>query len=1106
MFAIIFTGIQIASTRNVEAQEKKSKGLLQRTESHVEGLENYDIRLDKSSRALGRRLEFRNGSSQSASSIADIRESFVLGEKALQNDVPSLKVEYNLDIKIPEVIAPDVRKGVAFLTGPSNRSRVDSLKSFARSNSLLIGMQPNQVDQLKVLTDYTNPNGVLSFTHLTQEINGIPVFRGEIKAGFTKDGEIIRVINNLAPGLDYSNLNDNFGDPLSAVRAAAENIEYKLQRPDVTLNSAVSTDLKAVFGEGDWATTAEKMYFPIEPGVARPAWTVLIWQPVRAFYVTVDAETGTVLWRKNITQDQTTSATYNVYANPNGYINVADSPFPLSPGPIDPSLGTQGAAVARTDQTLIGNEGPLSFNNNGWITDGGDRTDGNAVQAGLDVVSPNGIDTNGEAIEVTPGGRDFQFAYNPYDPNTNTGDNPTGAAFRNGAVTQLFYINNRYHDALYQLGWTEAAFNFQHDNFGRGGAGNDRVSAEAQDFSGTNNANFSTPSDGGRGRMQMYRWTLTSPNIDGDLDADVIVHEFTHGLSNRLHGNAFGLTTNMSGMMGEGWSDFFAHSLLSEPSDPLNGVYSMGGYDTRNLLSGGLGTANYYYGIRRFPKAIMSFTGGPSNRPHNPITFADVDQTSVSYSDGAFAAPISGHLSNTADQVHSGGEVWSAALWEVRAQMINRMGFAGNERSMQVVVDGMKLAPLGPDYIQERDAILAAAGVYGAADVADVWEGFRIRGMGFSATVDTPGNGGGSARVTEAFDTPNVVIMEPGFAVSDAPGDGDTYPEPGEPLTLTVPIENQTGVTINSVTANVNGGPDVSYGNLAHNTTVSRQISYTVPAGAGCGSSITLDININGSGGPRTEQRSFIVGVPNPPATENFDSVTAPALPAGWTAAQTGPGIAFVTQTGAADSAPNSVFTPNRGVSGGQSGATIESGSYAINSDAAVVSFRNNYNTEDSWDGGVLEISINGGSFQDIVTAGGTFIEGGYNGNLGTNQNPLDGRDAWTGSSGGYVDSSAQLPASANGNNVKFRWRFGEDTNTVAPSGTPGWNVDNVEVFTGYTCSFTPSTGSTKFDYDGDSKTDVSIFRPGPGEWWYRRSSDGGNFAAQFGSGTDTIA
>src|SRR5690606_25730394 len=120
---------------------------------------------------------------------------------------------------------------------------------------------------------------------LEQLVNGIPVFRGELKAGFTPDGRIVRVINNLAPGLDYGSLSVDFGDPLRAVQAAATSIKHDFEPGDTTINRAVSTDNTVVFGEGDHATTAERMYFPTEPGVAVPAWRVLIWQPRSAYYV-----------------------------------------------------------------------------------------------------------------------------------------------------------------------------------------------------------------------------------------------------------------------------------------------------------------------------------------------------------------------------------------------------------------------------------------------------------------------------------------------------------------------------------------------------------------------------------------------------------------------------------------------------------------------------------------------------------------------------------------------------------------------------------------------------------------------------------------------------
>ena len=101
------------------------------------------------------------------------------------------------------------------------------------------------------------------------------------------------------------------------------------------------------------------MYFPTEPGVAVPAWRVLIWEPQRAFYVIVDAATGTMLWRKNITEDQTQSSTYEVFANSNAMINVADSPAPVTPNIFDPGDGTQGLPLFRIQYHAYRQRGAL---------------------------------------------------------------------------------------------------------------------------------------------------------------------------------------------------------------------------------------------------------------------------------------------------------------------------------------------------------------------------------------------------------------------------------------------------------------------------------------------------------------------------------------------------------------------------------------------------------------------------------------------------------------------------------------------------------------------------------------------------------------------------
>ena len=106
---------------------------------------------------------------------------------------------------------------------------------------------------------------------------------------------------------------------------------------------------------------------------------------------------------------------------------------------------------------------------------------------------------------------------------------PTPSAYADASVTQLFYTANMYHDLLYELGFDEKAGNFEINNNGKGGQGSDFVILNAQDGSGTNNANFATPPDGQPGRMRMYLWTLSTPRRDCAFEAGVVIHEFTHG-------------------------------------------------------------------------------------------------------------------------------------------------------------------------------------------------------------------------------------------------------------------------------------------------------------------------------------------------------------------------------------------------------------------------------------------------------------------------------------------------------------------------------------------------------------------------------------------------
>jgi extracellular elastinolytic metalloproteinase len=140
---------------------------------------------------------------------------------------------------------------------------------------------------------------------------------------------------------------------------------------------------------------------------------------------------------------------------------------------------------------------------------------------------------NGIAHINPDGGSDYETNYRPDSPARQFeyfySDAVGPKEYVDFSITQLFYTANNYHDVLYRLGFDEPAGNFQTNNNGKGGAGNDFVILNTQDGSGTNNARFGTPPDGSSGRMMMFIWTSAEPDRDSSLDSGVVLHEYTHG-------------------------------------------------------------------------------------------------------------------------------------------------------------------------------------------------------------------------------------------------------------------------------------------------------------------------------------------------------------------------------------------------------------------------------------------------------------------------------------------------------------------------------------------------------------------------------------------------
>lgn len=210
--------------------------------------------------------------------------------------------------------------------------------------------------------------------------------------------------------------------------------------------------------------------------------------------------------------------------------------------------------------------------------------------------------------------------------------------------------------------------------------------------------------------------------------------------------------------------------------------------------------------------------------------------------------------------------------------------------------------------------------------------------------------------------------------------------------------------------------------------------------------------------------------------SENFDA--GGGLPEGWSVSGTpGPSLNWHPSSVDPDTPPNCMLVAPPPI-------VDERGLYtppiAITSASAQITFRNSYNLENGFDGGVLEIGI-GFQFFDIVTAGGSFVTGGYSGTISTAfGSPIAGRPAWTGNSGGYITTTVNLPAAAAGHNVIFRFREASDNSGASA----GWRIDTLTVTDGGTCpspTASPTATSTATGQPVPTPTATATASPPPG-------------------------
>jgi hypothetical protein len=380
----------------------------------------------------------------------------------------------------------------------------------------------------------------------------------------------------------------------------------------------------------------------------------------------------------------------------------------------------------------------VDLNRPGWLPRGSVVLFGNNVHTYSDVNDNNSPDSNEELPPV--GRQGYRFPLK----RTHVADEPcttfvctwrpnTPFSWRKNRErtgAQNFYFINKWHDYLKRapIGFTEAAGNFQQVNRSGKGKGGDPVHDESLDGANTDhglpdlnhidNANFATPPDGQSPTMQMYLWHAPGfpfskePIIAamGSDEADIVYHEYTHGLSHRLVTDADNnpaLDSVQGGSMGEAWSDWYAMDYLvnhgyikdtKKPGDINLGVYVFDGKTIRSESTD--------CPVGSTSKACP----GTSGTSRGGYTYGDF-----------------GRIFDATGDVHAAGEIWAQTLWDLRAAL-------GHRLAESLVTRGMELSPTYPSYLDMRNAILQAdVAIHHGRHTARIWKVFAHRGMGFFA-------------------------------------------------------------------------------------------------------------------------------------------------------------------------------------------------------------------------------------------------------------------------------------------------------------------------------------------------------------------------------------
>jgi extracellular elastinolytic metalloproteinase len=397
---------------------------------------------------------------------------------------------------------------------------LDVALGYLRAHRDVLGLTAADLDDIRVSSQLVSEHTGVTHIYLRQRFNGIEVHGADINVNVTKDGRVLSGFgSSFVPNLAAAIRNQSpEATAVESATTAAGLLGLTVTRPIEVLETIGGAAQEARLSDGGISEdpiTAKLVYERLESGDVVLSWQLEIAELSGAHWwsVSVDAQTRDLLEQQDyIVRDFWGGAP--AAESVTEVASTADDPLAVVPIPGVPGSGTYRVhAWPNADP----NDGPRALVSDpadavsspfGWQdTDGlagaeSTQTVGNNVDAYLDRANDNTA-VAGERADGGPG-LDFDFAADlTLSPST----------YQPAAVTNLFYWNNLMHDISYRYGFTEAAGNFQVNNYGRftppapepSGAG-DQVRAEAQDGGGMNNANFGTNVDGIRPRMQMFLW------------------------------------------------------------------------------------------------------------------------------------------------------------------------------------------------------------------------------------------------------------------------------------------------------------------------------------------------------------------------------------------------------------------------------------------------------------------------------------------------------------------------------------------------------------------------------------------------------------------------